>query len=146
MPRGRRYDVDAAWDDPFERREDRRTASRFDLPFKVSIAVDGPEHKGRFIGPGLTLNMSVSGVAVKTKHSLEPGQHVNLSIPTHMCPNSMFFPEAFVGPAEVIRVVPQDERRRTAALQFGDTFANSMDFARFVGFLETAAESIGAAH
>ena len=128
------YDVNAEWDDPFERTSERRASSRPESKCKLSLTVDAPE-KGRLVGPALAGEMSVHGAKVITKHKLEVGQRVTVAIPTDLCPPSMGLPKAFMGTGEVIRVEASDDRKMLAAISFGDTFTGNMEFAVFVEYL-----------
>ena len=130
------YDVNAQWDDPFERPSERRASSRYKSKFEISLSVDDPE-KGRLVGPALARNISVHGAKVITKHKLQVGQSVTVAIPTDLCPASMGLPKAFMGTGEVIRVEASDERKMLAAISFGDTFTGNMEFAVFVEYLRS---------
>ena len=128
------YDVNAEWDDPFERTSERRASSRYKSKFKISLSVDDPE-KGRLVGPALARNISVHGAKVITKHKLKVGQSVTVAIPTDLCPASMGLPKAFMGTGEVIRAEASDEGKMLAAISFGDNFTGNMEFAVFVEYL-----------
>lgn len=130
------YDVNAEWDDPFERTTERRASSRYKSKFKISLSVDDPE-KGRLVGPALARDISVHGAKVITKHKLQAGQSVTVAIPTDLCPASMGLPKAFMGTGEVIRAEASDERKMLAAISFGDTFTGNMEFAVFVEYLRS---------
>ena len=60
-----------------------------------------------------------------------------------MCPADLCLPEAFLGPAEVVRVEPYDHNGViTAALAFGADLTQNMEFVIFVESLQrhTAAQ------
>ena len=130
-----KYDVDAQWDDPFERQEDRRDSLRYASNFRITVFVEGAVPGRRLKGPGLVKDVSLSGVRFLTKHQLAAGQEVSLALPTDICPDSMGLPSAFLGPARVIRVLNVDDRRRVAGLKFGDALSMNMDFAVFMEYL-----------
>ncbi len=128
------YDVNAEWDDPFERTSERRATSRYKSRFEISLSVDDPE-KGHLVGPALARDISVHGAKVITKHKLEAGQSVTVAIPTDICPASMGLPKAFMGTGEVLRAEAVDGSKMLAAISFGDSFSGNMEFAVFVEYL-----------
>ena len=130
------YNVNTAWDDPFERAEERRTAMRFPFRMKVSIRVRDALRDGYFNGPGIVENISLTGVHLYTKHVLAPRQEVMLAIPTAMCPASMCLPNVFVGPGRVVRIGTTVEGYASVALAFGQAFSERMDFALFIEFMQ----------
>jgi len=132
MARVPRYDVQAEWDDPFERHEERRSSERAEVRIRVSIAAKVEGHTALLKGPGIVRNISPTGMCLVTKHVLEPGQQVTLQIPTESCPSELCLPEAFEGTAEVVRVLPDEKNRMVAAFRFGDDLAGNMEFAMFV--------------
>ncbi len=131
-----RYDVNAVWDDPFERSADRRAAVRFELKVRVSITVESQEHRHRLVGPGAIRNISSTGAYLITKHALKEGQRVLIAIPTVEKPVDLLLPEAFVGPAEVIRVESDEENRVRAALRFADELVQNLEFAMYMRHLK----------
>lgn len=137
MARRMAYDVNAPWDDPCEKKDERRIASRAHSQFKITVTVERTSTALQLVGPGLVKDLSDTGVLMLTKHQLHAGQQVTLIIPTNFCPDSMGMPEAFLGPAEVIRVKPVDERRNLSALHFGPALSNNMEFAVFLEYLRS---------
>jgi len=137
MPR--RYNTDVSWDDPFERVQDQRGAKRSHLHMQITIIVSDEVTRGRLVGPGLVRDISQTGLLVVTKHRLQPGQQVTLSLPTNLCSQTMCLPPAFVGPAEVLRVSSGSKDRTMVALQFGDSLQANMEFALFVESLQRMA-------
>jgi len=135
MQRRPRYDIDAQWDDPFEHREEHRGAERFSFALKVTIAAVDQSSGQRLVGPGLTQNLSLAGACLRTKHRLVPGQQVEVSFPTAMCPDTMYLPQSFVGPAQVKRVTELSGRLREVALRFDDSLAQNIEFGMFIDHL-----------
>lgn len=130
------YNVNTAWDDPFERAVERRRAVRFPFRMKVSIRVRDDLRDGFFTGPGVVENISLTGVQLYTKHVLAPRQEVMLAIPTSMCPASMCLPNSFLGPARVVRIGTSFEGYASVAMAFGQPFSERMDFALFIEFMQ----------
>ncbi|HIJ65576.1 MAG TPA: PilZ domain-containing protein [Candidatus Hydrogenedentes bacterium] len=139
MARRSPYDTSAVWDDPYDAPDNKREASRFNVRMKVVLAVDCPERGGQLIGDGVVKNISQSGVQVHTKHALEPGQRIVLSVPTDMLGGEMLLPETFSGMVDVQRVEPVDGRVRVAALRFSEDFTQNMDFVVFIDNLHAVA-------
>jgi PilZ domain len=131
-----RYDTDVAWEDPSEKRDERRTTGRFDATMKLKILAETPEQDARMVGPGLSLNLSHSGALVVTKHKLEPRQRVTLSIPTQASMEDGCLPKAFVGQANVVRVQPGPEGCSTVAMRFGRKLYQNMEFVVFMESLQ----------
>ena len=129
------YDTNAEWDDPFEHKDDRRKVSRFEFPMRIKIAVQDPEHKCRLIGHGNVINLSRSGLLVKTKHYVEPNSVVSIAISSKYCENSVFLPKLFLGTARVVRAEPRDHGISIVALAFGPEFEENIDFDVFIDSL-----------
>lgn len=127
-----RYNVNVAWDDPYDRPVNRRVAPRYELRIKLSIEVGDEGRRGRLVGPGLVHNISYTGAYLVTKHRLAAGQRIGVAIPTDMCPAELYLPSVFMGPAEVVRVEPDEDGRMCAALRFGEALAQNMDFTLFI--------------
>lgn len=134
------YNIDAEWDDPFERQAEQRASGRCRAAFKLTITADDERLKGRLVGPGLVKNMSLTGAFLVTKHRLEPGQRVTVAISTDFCPDHMGLPGAFIGPAEVVRLEPSQGRTVLVGLQFGEVFSENMDFAVFQDYLQSISQ------
>ncbi len=138
----RRYDVDAAWDDPFERNHERRRAKRHRFLLKATLSVEIPGTRQHLIGPAIVQDISTTGIWALTKHRLTPGMVVSLILPTGPCPSDLFLPESFTGDARVIRVRSLEDSRSLVALQLAETFSQNMEFAMFVDYLGTIARTI----
>lgn len=136
-----KYNVDAAWDDPYDHKEDRRQDDRFDFRIKLSIEVEHQGQKSRLVGPGIVRNLSPSGAWFVTKHHLEPGQRVTVAIPTKRFAVAECLPAYFMGSAEVVRVEPRDESTIRAAIRFGESLTQNMDFAMFIQSLRSIRET-----
>lgn len=137
MARRKSYDIHAEWDDPFERRTDRRQYGRCKSNFKLSVTTDNGQAKGRMVGPAVLLNVSVGGALALTKHDLRAGQRVRVSFPTDFCPDSMGMPREFLGHAEVMRVGAVDERKWLVGLRFGPAFTENMEFAVYMEYVQS---------
>ena len=136
----RGYATDAAWDDPFEHVDERRRAPRIKCRFKLNIAADDPGHTHRVVGPGLVRDISLTGMLLVTKHSLEPDQSVQLEVPTMGCVDSMCLPAVFEGTAQVIRAKDLDGGKQDVALRFGEDLFQNMEFAIFIDALMTVSK------
>jgi len=134
-----RYDVNAAWEDPYEPRGERRQSDRFAFKFKVMISVADPQGDGRIVGPGRVMNVSQSGLCVATKHEVRPGDQVMLALPTKMCPDTVCLPKRFVGSAQVIRVENVKKDVNVVGMRLGDEFADNFEFTVFVDTLQMMA-------
>lgn len=135
----RSYNVDAPWFDPFETRRENRSAPRFEMPMKITLAVEDPVRKGQLVGPGLVGDISMSGVSVRTKHNLSKQQKVTVAISTDMCSEDLCVAKAFVGSATVRRVESGDGTQIRAGLQFGDSLIQNIEFAMFIDHLQSRA-------
>lgn len=129
------YDVDAAWDDPFERANDRRAATRCRAAFLIKIAAHVPESKTPLVGPGRIEDLSIYGLRCVTKHRLTQGEVVQVAIPTKEFPEASNMPRSFVGSARVIRIAMQDDAHSVVSLQFDAEFASDMNFTLFWDYL-----------
>jgi hypothetical protein len=135
-----RYNINAQWVDPYEQREEHRSAPRFSLDgLRLSLAVEDASRKSRLVGPGVVENISESGAYVVTKHQLSPRQSISLSIPTTVCADNVCLPEAFFGGANVVRVEEKSEKRAGVALRFGESFSQNMEFTMFIDSLRNVA-------
>lgn len=136
-----RYDVDAKWDDPFEHVEERRHFARADATIRVTLVADDAKTRQRMVGPGVTENISESGMCLVTKHQLGLSQQVSLSIPTDRCPADLLMPATFEGQAEVVRVEPLSGKQNRVALRLGPQFTTNMAFAVFAEALQRLIET-----
>ncbi|HRI88120.1 MAG TPA: PilZ domain-containing protein [Candidatus Hydrogenedentes bacterium] len=138
-----RYDVNAAWSDPFEpKKSNQRDSERFKFRIKISITAQSGNPPQRLVGPGIVRNVSVSGALLITKHRLELGQKVVVAIPTKRFAVSDYLPNVFMGPAVVSRVQPDTEGRMWVAIRFGDQLTQNMEFASFIQGLYSLREAL----
>jgi len=135
-----RYEVNASWDDPYERLKNRRRAvrARACLPVRVE-AHNGGER--RLIGTGLSENLSYNGMALLTRYPLALSEKVWVSIPTDAYTHDLFLPAEFEGEGEVVRVETTGEGQHRVALRFGSQFTENMEFAVFAEALLTGSFS-----
>lgn len=133
----RGYAIDKVWDDPYEHLQERREAPRFDYKFRMAITAADLEQKRRVVGPGIVRNISLTGVLLVTKHSLNPNQRVLLEVPTGGCADTMCLPAAFAGTARVIRAHDLDGGKQNVAMRFGEELFQNMEFAIFIDALQT---------
>lgn len=138
------FDTNVAWDDPTERREDRRRAERFHVPLRVSLTADAPARAGRLVGPGKITNLSMTGAAMVTKHKLAPEARVDVTFPTEMCPDAMCLPQEFAGSARVVRSVDRGNGKSDVALAFGDALTENIQFAMYIDLLRNVAPAMKA--
>lgn len=137
------YDVKTPWDDPTERRSDRRYDRRFTVPLRLAVAASAPEQSGRLVGPGKVRDLSLTGAALVTKHCLQPEQRVDVQFPTEMCPDSMGLPTSFVGSARVVRSTDRGRGKQDVAVAFGEELINNIEFAMYIDLLRTVAPAMG---
>lgn len=137
-----RYNVNAAWDDPFEPRQNRRSDERFRFRIKIGISVTDAETQQRLVGPGIVKNLSLSGAYLVTKHRLTVGQRITVAVPTKRFPVTAYLPAYFMGPATVTRVEPDEGNRIRAAIQFGEPLTQNMEFAVFVNGLHEIRDAL----
>ena len=131
-----RYDINAEWDDPYERQAERRTVRRFPAKYKVRISVPLENQQGQLVGVSVVRDVSLRGILVQTKHELAVGQRIKLAIPTKGCTPDMMMPRSFWGMVDVrhLRVSGADT---LVGLVFGEEFLQDMDFARFIEYLQS---------
>ena len=123
-----------------ERSRDRRQAERFKIGFRLSVST---EHSGGLtVSPASVRDISLAGALVVSRQWVTPFQNVMLAIPTGECPQSMGLPEAFVGPAMVVRVHKSDETKNLIALKFGESLSGNVQFTEFVDFLRARARPV----
>lgn len=132
------YDVDAKWDDPCEKQQERRQSYRFPAEFQFDIAARIPEQEGHMVGPGRLKDLSLTGARLVTKHRLRENQSVYVRFRTRECPDTLALPRKITGVARVVRVSNKGGRSREVALRFDDDLASSMPFAVFVNHHQQA--------
>ena len=137
-----RYDVNAAWSDPFETKVDHRSAERFKFRIKISMLVQNTNPPQRLVGPGIVRNISATGAWVLTKHALQPGQKITIAIPTKRFSVAEYLPATFIGPAEIVRIKPDVENRMWAGIRFGEPLLQNMEFAAFIKGLYSLREAL----
>jgi hypothetical protein len=135
MPQRIAYDVSTPWDDPFEKQPERRQNGRHGFDTVIQIRVQRPGDSRPLVGPARSEDLSLTGLSALTKHDLRLGQIVTLSIPTEDLGAELCLPDAFIGPAHVVRVTPVESRLVQAAFKFGDGLRSNMDFAIFINAL-----------
>lgn len=133
MPNKQVYDINAQWDDPYERRPEARSVGRFSAKFRVKVYVQ--TSRGNLVGPGLVQDLSISGISVITKHELKRGQRVTIKIPTTLCPESMGMPRAFTGQADTVRIKDLGDKKSLVAFKFLPELAENMEFVVFLDYL-----------
>ena len=143
MGRKSKYDIDAEWDDPFERKGERRFAERCPERFVIKIGVKVPEHEKILAGSGLIQNVSQLGMLCRTKHQLRAGQEVQLSIPTEDYSAGNSFPLQFLGTAQVSRLKPLEGSVVEAAFIFGSDLSEDMSFSLYIEALQFIASLKG---
>jgi len=118
---------------PAHRRE-RREAERLQTDIRLSVSTERAG-AGLTVSPATVRDISRVGALLLTRQWLTPFQNVMLAIPTGECPDSMGLPEAFVGPAMVVRIHKSDETKYLIALKFGESLSENIQFNGFVDFL-----------
>lgn len=136
------HDNSQNWVDPYDsgRRlvqkslEDRRRYPRSEANYRLHIATHRGAGEKPLVAQGEVINVSVNGVFLKTRQSLEVGQIVDLAIPTKGCPEDFALPKAFLGKARVARVESLDKDIRAAALAVDQDLLDDMSYAVFVEY------------
>ncbi len=129
------YDTQALWDDPTERQAERRQAGRTGAHLHVKIAVRVAERPQPLVGPGIADNLSIVGMYCRSKHTLSPGQAVEVYLSLKDCPREMGLPRALVGPGQVVWVKPEGDKVLGTAIRFGEELADDINLALFVDYL-----------
>ncbi len=137
MPDTPNYDVNAVWDDPFDRPPERRSESRFDIRLKIKIAVKVADSDKLFVGIARVRNVSTQGVYCLTKHQLKVGQEVKLQFFTQGCPTDSGVSALIYGTGRVVRVDPVDRRRSNVAINFDKDLSENIEFAIFAEYLKS---------
>jgi hypothetical protein len=134
------YNVNTAWDDPFEHLKERRVSDRFAAELRISIEAKDVTRRGRLVGPGLLRDLSLSGASLVTKHAIDVHDHVTVQFDASDCSEGAYFPDTFTGEAVVVRVDRVKGSKRALALRFGEAFTQSMDFALYVDHLRMSSD------
>ncbi|PCJ56186.1 MAG: hypothetical protein COA73_12720 [Candidatus Hydrogenedentota bacterium] len=135
------YDTDAKWDDPFDKPEERRNAQRHPESFRIKLGVQLKEHPKPLVGPGVVQDISISGLRCRTKHNVQVGQILKVSIPTKEFPDTIGLPIGFVGDAHVVRTFADDPGVNQICIHFDEELATDMNFAHFIDQLPTLSGS-----
>ena len=138
------YDVNASWDDPYERALERRAVARTPIRFKIKIAVSLANKPAPLVGPAVVCDISPTGLRCWTKHRLAPGQPVRLSLPTRDCPAELGLPKKFLGGAQVVRSNFVENEVSDLALRFDEDLRDDIHLAVFVEHLTTLARTASA--
>lgn len=138
------YDVNASWDDPFERRHERRSRPRTPARFTVKIAVNLANKSAPLVGPGVVDDISPVGLRCRTKHRLSPGQPVQLLISTQELPQDLGLPKGFMGTAQVIRTNPLEDSVSEVSLKFDESLRDDINLAVFVEHFHTLSRATSA--
>ena len=139
MRRKSKYNIDAEWNDPFERQSERRVSERCPERFVIKVGVKVAGREALLAGSGLVQNISQSGMLCRTKHQLIVGQEVHLSIRTEGYSVGNNFPLKFIGTAQVARLTALDGAVVDAALVFGSELSEDMSFSIFIEALQSIA-------
>lgn len=137
MPNKQVYDINATWDDPYERGKDKRVARRCESKFRIKIALNLASNESPLVGPGVVTDVSIGGLRCITKHRLTPGQAVQVLVPTESFSSNGKFPESFLGNGLVKRVDRIDDAKSFVALQFDRKLSGSVEWGEFVDFLDS---------
>ena len=137
MPKTPIYNVNAVWDDPYDRPPERRSTTRFDARLKIKIGVHTREHKSPLVGSGIVRNISSESVYCTTKHDLKPGQKVLLLFHTTGCPEDSGISKKIMGSGRVARVDAGENRRFHVAIEFDRDLAENLEFAIFADYLHS---------
>ena len=137
MPDTPSYDVNAIWDDPFDRPPERRAEVRFEIRLKIKIAVEVSDSDTPLVGIARIQNISTQGVYCLTKHRLTVGEEVRLQFFTRGCPTDSGIAKQIYGTGRVVRVDPVDKRRSKVALQFDKNLSENIEFAIFADYLRS---------
>jgi len=140
MTRHIQYDLNASWDDPTERQTNRRQAPRAASHVQIKLAVRPDERAQRMIGTGIADNVSTRGMYCRSKHTLTPGQPIEVHISLKEYPREMGLPRALTGSGHVVWLKPEGEKVVGAAVRFDDDFADDIHLAIFVDYLKALAE------
>lgn len=135
------YKSNDNWVDPYDlhvnsRKStvDRRRYPRSNARYRLHIAIHRGLGEKPLVAQGEVMNVSVSGIYLKTRQALEVGQLVDLAIPTKGCPEDFTLPKAFLGKARVARIGPMAEDVCAAALTVEQDLLDDMSYAIFVEY------------
>ncbi len=135
------YDLNAAWDDPTERPANRRDASRAATHVPIKLAVRHAANARRMVGAAIADNLSTRGMYCRSKHTLTPGQPIEIYISLKEYPSEMGLPRSLTGSGHVVWVKPDGEKVLGAAVRFDEGFADDIHLAIFVEYLDSLAQA-----
>ncbi len=141
MSRKIQYDLNAAWDDPTERQANRRRSARASSHVPIKLAVRPEETAPRLVGTGIADNLSTHGMYCRSKHTLAPGQPIEIYISLREYPKEMGLPRALTGSGHIVWVKPEGEKVVGAAVRFDEDFVDDIHLAIFVDYLGSLAQA-----
>jgi hypothetical protein len=115
---------------------DKRRPDRLRVDFGLVVR---NYEKGRTCNASLE-NISLGGACVVGEMACAPGDTLRVSIPTHMCPSLSGLPAFLYGTGVVKRVRAFSAATHEVAIQFSPALSESIDFAAFMGSLDTACQ------
>lgn len=129
--------MDTAYSTHVERRTlphgvDRRERPRYPSGSQIMLRVPDPARNGSVVGSGYTRNLSIGGASLYTRHRLEPGQRVQVSIPMEREEYEPELPAHFDGMATVLRANPIDARFTAIAVRFDATLSEDEAYAAYI--------------
>ncbi len=116
-------------------RVEKRRAERVTVAMKVSLQSKNPVNRGTIVGPAIVHDISLLGACMTTRHDLQPGEEVDIRIPTDACPVDLGLPSYLSGRALVRRVEDAAGNSRRIAMSFLPSLAQSMEFAFYMAYL-----------
>ena len=115
---------------------EQRESERFSIDMTVSVSAEG-NGGGLIIGPATVEDISRTGICVSLRQHIPPSHGVRLAMPTSLCPKAMHMPEAFVGPATVVRQAGSTHGTSWIGLRLGNSFYQNMEFTLFMEYLQS---------
>jgi hypothetical protein len=126
-------DINNSPDGMYKGRE-RRGFPRFTTSYRMNVGVENLPETKLLVAESLVMNMSVSGMLIRTRHRLKLGQRVDLAIPTKELPPALELPKAFLARAFVMRFRMEHDDVSTAALAIDKELQDDMQYALFVEY------------
>ncbi len=114
---------------------ERRQSERARIGLKVHIRAAHPVNHAPVIGPAITHDISLGGIALTTRHTLRAGQVVDVSIPTEGVPGELGLPNELAGRAIVRRIETDTQEAHRVSMAFLPSLANSMELAFLMAYL-----------
>jgi hypothetical protein len=112
-------------------RAERRESARFPFCVRVPLRVEDPFKGISSVESCMLLDLSATGAAGVTRHPLQTGTKVILSIPTTICDGIIPLPEFFLGSAEVTWVRPDEGGYVHGGFRLDHHFAENEEFLLF---------------